>query len=74
MEKDLKGLNVDDGEEEEAAVLLPIDTALQKATYEYCLVGCFLTSSVVHFSSMKTTMANLWHPLRGVQITDLGGR
>ncbi|MBA0597798.1 hypothetical protein Gorai_007587, partial [Gossypium raimondii] len=30
--------------------------------------------SVVHFSAMKTTMANLWHPLMGVQIMDLGGR
>ncbi|MFQ6666016.1 hypothetical protein Gotur_032532 [Gossypium turneri] len=70
MEKDLEGLNIDDGEEEEAAVLLPIDTALQKATYEYCLVGCFLTSSVVHFSAMKTTMANLWHPLRDHDVED----
>ncbi|KAG8473060.1 hypothetical protein CXB51_034996 [Gossypium anomalum] len=74
MEKELDGLNIDDGEEEEEAVLLPINPVLQKSAYEYCLVGCFLTSSVVHFTVMKTTMANLWHPPRGVQIMNLGGR
>lgn len=74
MEKDLEGLNIDDGEEEEGAVLQSIDPVLQKLVYEYCLVGCFLTLSVVLFTAMKTTMANLWHPLRCVQITSLRGR
>ncbi|MBA0727717.1 hypothetical protein Golax_000684 [Gossypium laxum] len=66
MEKELEVLNIDDGEEEDEANLLLINPVLQKSAYEYCLVGCFLTSSVVHFTVMKTTMANLWHPLRGV--------
>ncbi|MBA0825107.1 hypothetical protein Goarm_021719, partial [Gossypium armourianum] len=37
--------------------------------YEHCLVGCFLTTSVVHFSAMRN---NMWHPLGGVLISDLG--
>ncbi|KAK5842779.1 hypothetical protein PVK06_005170 [Gossypium arboreum] len=36
------------------------------------LVGCFLTASTIHFPAMKSTVANLWHPVRGVQIRDLG--
>ncbi|KAH1096897.1 hypothetical protein J1N35_013818 [Gossypium stocksii] len=74
MEKDLESLNIDDGEEEEEEVQLSIDLNLQKSAYEYCLVGYFLTSSVVHFTVLKSTMANLWPHLRGVQIKDLGGR
>lgn len=40
-------------------------------TYEYSLVGCFLTVSDP-FSSNKEYHGNLWHPLGGVQIFDLG--
>ncbi|MBA0751802.1 hypothetical protein Gogos_000703 [Gossypium gossypioides] len=39
MEKELEGLNIDDGEEEEEANMLPINLVLQKSAYEYCL-GC----------------------------------
>ncbi|KAK5795343.1 hypothetical protein PVK06_036605 [Gossypium arboreum] len=42
--------------------------------YDLCLVGCFLTTSVIHFPIMRSTMANLWHPLRGLQISDLGDK
>ncbi|MBA0771593.1 hypothetical protein Gotri_007087 [Gossypium trilobum] len=41
-------------------------------SYEYCLVGCFLVASIVHFDSMRNTMANVWHSIGGVIITDLG--
>lgn len=40
----------------------------------FFFVGCFLTATVVQFPTMKNTMANLWHPLKGVQISDLGGK
>ncbi|KAK5804835.1 hypothetical protein PVK06_032486 [Gossypium arboreum] len=42
--------------------------------YRFCLVGCFLTASVVHFSAMRNTLANIWHPLEEVQISDLGDK
>lgn len=35
------------------------------------LVGYFLTASVNNFAAMKSTVAYLWHPVRGVQIFDL---
>ncbi|MBA0632157.1 hypothetical protein Godav_000952, partial [Gossypium davidsonii] len=37
--------------------------------YDWC---DFFSASVVHFLSMKNTLANLWHPLGGVQISNLG--
>ncbi|MBA0729623.1 hypothetical protein Golax_020346, partial [Gossypium laxum] len=41
-------------------------------TYQFCLVGRCLTDSVVHFPSLRNAMADLWHPIRGICITDLG--
>ncbi|MBA0699614.1 hypothetical protein Goari_001229 [Gossypium aridum] len=72
MEKKIEGLNLEDGEEE--GLLLSIDLGFQRPMYEHYLVGSFFTASVVHFPAMKNTMANLWHPLKGVQILDLGTR
>ncbi|MFQ6622538.1 hypothetical protein Gotur_001981 [Gossypium turneri] len=65
-------LNLEGGEEE--GVLLPIDLELQSSKHKYYLVGGFFTMSVVHFSAMKNTMANLWHPLKGVQKSNIGAR
>ncbi|MBA0727939.1 hypothetical protein Golax_000886 [Gossypium laxum] len=40
--------------------------------YQFCLVGRCLTDSVVHFPSLSNTMADLWHPIGGVCITEAG--
>ncbi|MBA0636735.1 hypothetical protein Godav_022130 [Gossypium davidsonii] len=39
---------------------------------ELCLVGCFLTATTINFQSMRTVMANLWHPLGGISIMEVG--
>ncbi|KAH1075468.1 hypothetical protein J1N35_027796 [Gossypium stocksii] len=39
--------------------------------YDLCLVGRVLTDSVVHFPSLKNTLVDLWHPLRGVSISEM---
>ncbi|KAH1114388.1 hypothetical protein J1N35_007766, partial [Gossypium stocksii] len=72
MEKENYGLNLEEGEDE--LLLLPIDLGIWKLTFDHYLVGCFLMASVVHFPTMWNIMANLWHLLRGVQISDLGDR
>ncbi|MBA0751816.1 hypothetical protein Gogos_000716 [Gossypium gossypioides] len=36
-----------------------------------CVVGRCLTDSVVHFSSLRNTMVDLWHPIGGIFISDL---
>ncbi|MBA0553677.1 hypothetical protein Golob_012837, partial [Gossypium lobatum] len=70
MENELAELSLEDGEEE--ILLLPNESKSQKAVYDFCLVGCFLTASVVHFPVMRSTIANIWHPWRGVHISNLG--
>ncbi|KAH1106663.1 hypothetical protein J1N35_010431 [Gossypium stocksii] len=39
---------------------------------DFQLVGCFLSASIIHYPTMKSTIANLLHPVRGAQILDLG--
>ncbi|GMI89810.1 hypothetical protein HRI_002650300 [Hibiscus trionum] len=69
VKNDLAGLTINTGEDE----ILQDDVADSdpKLSYENCFVGSFLTSSVIHFVSMRATLANVWHPLRGISIFDL---
>ncbi|KAG8479241.1 hypothetical protein CXB51_029714 [Gossypium anomalum] len=70
MENDIADLSLEDGEEE--AFSLQGEGDEQILVYRLCLVGCFLTASVVHFPAMRNTLENIWHLLKGVQISDLG--
>lgn len=69
MERGLANLSLEDREE---AFSIPDDVESQSSTYSFYLVGCFLIASVVHFPTIINTMANIWHLLEGVQISDLG--
>ncbi|MFQ6643467.1 hypothetical protein Gotur_017137, partial [Gossypium turneri] len=57
-------------EDEEEAI--QEDEGAVSAAYQFCQVGRCLTDSVVHFPSLRNTMANLWHPIGGICITELG--
>ncbi|MBA0754230.1 hypothetical protein Gogos_022353, partial [Gossypium gossypioides] len=46
----------------------------QGSIYEFCLVGCCLTTSVVYFPALRMTMMNLWHHFGGDQISELGDK
>lgn len=35
---------------------------------EFCMVGSFLTTSVIQFQAMNSTLTNLWHPHGGMTI------
>ncbi|KAG8474806.1 hypothetical protein CXB51_031505 [Gossypium anomalum] len=59
-------------EEEDEGVQFETEARPQKSPYDLYLVGCCLTASVVHFPAVKNTMANLWRPLVGIQISNLG--
>ncbi|KAK5792371.1 hypothetical protein PVK06_033485 [Gossypium arboreum] len=67
MEEELANLRLLD-EEEEA---FQEEVAVVDRSYQFCLVGRCLTDSVVHFPSLRNIMANLWHPIGGICITDL---
>ncbi|KAA3459484.1 reverse transcriptase [Gossypium australe] len=70
MENGLAGLSLD--EEEDAVLQIQAKQVEERREETFRLVGCFLTASVINFSTMKNTMANLWNPVRGVNIRDLG--
>ncbi|MBA0874132.1 hypothetical protein Goshw_012185, partial [Gossypium schwendimanii] len=70
MENVLGQLSIND--EEEEIIHIPIDPNRENMGETFQLVGCFLTASTIHFPAMKSTMANLWHPVKGVRICDLG--
>ncbi|KAK5785910.1 hypothetical protein PVK06_040532 [Gossypium arboreum] len=53
----LADLPLDDNEEEILQAQKVLDFAMEE--YEFCLVGCFLISSVTYFSAMRRMMANL---------------
>lgn len=44
------------------------------APYDLCMVGMFLTYNVINFQSMRNTLADVWHLLGGIEITNLGGK
>ncbi|MBA0754588.1 hypothetical protein Gogos_021365 [Gossypium gossypioides] len=70
METELALLSLN--EEEEEIPQIQTNPSMQKEVGDFQLVGCFQTASIIHFPAMKSTMANLWHPVYGVQIRDLG--
>ncbi|MBA0772686.1 hypothetical protein Gotri_008024 [Gossypium trilobum] len=72
MESDFAGLTIN--EEEEEVLQFQFEPQTRREVGVFQLVGCFLTASTIHFSAMKSTMANLWHPVQGVQIRNLGGK
>ncbi|KAK5819769.1 hypothetical protein PVK06_024792 [Gossypium arboreum] len=70
MESEFAGLTLD--EEEDAILQIEVDPNSVSEGGVLNLVGCFLTANIVHFPTMKSTIANLWNPVKGVQIRDLG--
>ncbi|MBA0810821.1 hypothetical protein Gohar_002779, partial [Gossypium harknessii] len=68
MEDELANLSLVNDEEEK----IQEEVAAVESISQFCLVGHCLTDSVVHFPSLRNTMADLWHPIRGICITDIG--
>ncbi|KAA3459399.1 nucleolin-like [Gossypium australe] len=69
VDTNLANLNIMD-EEEHPMMIVGEDTVATQF-YDMCLVGKVLTNSVVNFLFLKNTLADLWHPLRGVTITEM---
>ncbi|XP_040932119.1 uncharacterized protein [Gossypium hirsutum] len=70
MENELAQPSIND-EEDEVFQIQP-DHNREGRGEIFQLVGCFLTASVIHFPAMRSTLVNLWHPVWGVQIRDMG--
>lgn len=74
METSLVDLQIDDEEdkEENDGWMVAQEIHETEVVPDLTLVGCFLTPKEFNFHSMKSTLANLWHPLGGVTITHIG--
>lgn len=57
-------LSLDDVEDKIMEVQRHVDLNVEEI--EFCLVGFFLTASVIYFPVMRRTMANLSHHVKGI--------
>ncbi|MFQ6644926.1 hypothetical protein Gotur_019956 [Gossypium turneri] len=62
MEEAMENLNLMDDEED----AFQEDERAVGRVNQLCLVGQCLTDSVVHFPSLRNTLADLWHPIGGI--------
>ncbi|PPD77596.1 hypothetical protein GOBAR_DD25479 [Gossypium barbadense] len=58
-------------EMEEDLIQLGVESVDNEISYVNCFVAMFFTSSVVHFQAIRSTLANVWHPIGEVSISDL---
>lgn len=69
MEENLKHLSINDEKEEVVPVKNSRDVPM--VTFDFCIVGMFLTYNSINFQNIKFSLADLWHPIGGVAIMKL---
>ncbi|KAJ8898705.1 hypothetical protein K2173_004739 [Erythroxylum novogranatense] len=72
MDQQLATLSLVDDEEDQWQ--LGEVAGVGAAGYDLCLVSRFLTASPINFQAMRNALADLWHPLGGVNITEVRGK
>lgn len=72
MEEDPANLSI--SEEEEIPFRGQDNADAVEEDFWFWLVGKVFTNNVVNFPSLRNTLADLWHPLRGVTISDIGDK
>ncbi|KAL8156424.1 hypothetical protein AgCh_001495 [Apium graveolens] len=65
----LAEITIDDEENEEIVFDVGIEDEVDK--FELCLVGRFLTEKNLNSRAMKSKLADVWRPARGISIKDL---
>ena len=63
-------IEVEEEEEEEFEVVQEGESDQQETT-KWVLVGRFLTDHPVNSQAMKSTLASIWRPVKGVHVKDL---
>lgn len=59
-------------DDEVSTIQLGVEASDKTMLYIHYFFGTFLTLSGINFQAMKCTLANVWHPVGGVAISDLG--
>ncbi|KAK8578661.1 hypothetical protein V6N12_069007 [Hibiscus sabdariffa] len=70
VDEDLAHISIGGGEDD--GVQIELEDNESPMSLEYCFVGSFLTTSIINFPSMRSTMATVWHPPGSISIYDLG--
>ena len=65
----LARIGIDD--EENAELIFDEEVEDVSNKFNCCLVGCFLTEKGVNVRAMKSKIADIWRPARGISIKDL---
>ncbi|KAK8697736.1 hypothetical protein V6N13_113874 [Hibiscus sabdariffa] len=63
---DLEGITLNEGEDE--FLQYDQEDVILASSYIHCFVGRFLTSSVINFLSMKSTLANVWRRIMRIRV------
>lgn len=69
INEQLAGINIEDEENEE--LIFDDDLVEDSNKFELCLVGRFATEKGINTRAMKTKLADVWRPVRGISIKDL---
>lgn len=69
INEQLAGINIEDEENEE--LIFDDELVEDSNKFELCLVGRFVTEKSINTRAMKTKLADVWRPARGISIKDL---
>lgn len=69
INEQMAGMNIEDEENEQ----IIFDEGVEEATnkFEMCLVGRFLSEKGINTRAIKSKLADVWRPARGINIKDL---
>ncbi|KAL8534134.1 hypothetical protein ACS0TY_010226 [Phlomoides rotata] len=70
MERILENMSLAEEEKEELIIVLE-DFEAGIDVLDHCLIGRFLTDQPINFQAMKTHMATVWRPQKGVVIKEV---
>ncbi|KAL8544615.1 hypothetical protein ACS0TY_005006 [Phlomoides rotata] len=71
MDTMLEKLSLSKDEVDELVLEPSVENLAAAETPEFCLVGRFLTDQPINFSLMKSRMASIWRPKKGLYVKDI---
>ncbi|XP_074378321.1 uncharacterized protein LOC141719854 [Apium graveolens] len=69
INRQMEGMDIEDEENEKLVFDEGVEDNINK--FELCLVGRFLTEKNVNSKAMKSKLADVWRPAKGINIKDL---
>ncbi|CAN1792325.1 hypothetical protein LINPERHAP1_LOCUS19633 [Linum perenne] len=73
MEEDMEALRLEDDEEIEIEIP-ELEESESEEDYTLCATGTLLTDRSFNFEMMKHRLAEIWRPVKGMSVRDLGNK